>query len=239
MLHIAAIDDHELIRAGIASVFNTPGSGFHATTYETLAEFEEAIAGNASFDLVLLDLGLKGFTGLKALEHYRSLFSDTSVIVLSAHDASATILAALECGAMGFISKSSSNKELTSAMRIVASGQVYAPTDALRQAGLTDNGRWEAAAQRQAPGSSLYDCLALEGLTHRQRDVLALLVRGLPNKLICRHLNLSENTVKTHLAAVFGVLGVHSRTQALLRVQQLGVRLDLHRPDGAAVGDPR
>ncbi|MFO1397504.1 MAG: response regulator transcription factor [Burkholderiales bacterium] len=245
MLRIAAIDDHQLILDGIRHVLDglaadgKLGFEFHLSTFLSMAAFEAAVAGTAVFDYVLLDLGLPGHHGLSALERYRSLFADTSVVVLSAHDDPATVLAALERGAMGFIPKSSTREALEHAIRVTASGQLYTPTQALHQAGMTEIDRWEMLGRRQPAGSSLYDCPALEGLTLRQRDVLGLLVKGLPNKLICRNLGLSENTVKTHLAAVFGVLGVHSRTQALLRVQQLGVRLDLHRPGAAHVGDPR
>jgi DNA-binding NarL/FixJ family response regulator len=112
---------------------------------------------------------------------------------------------------------------LLGALRLVFAGGIYVPRQALAAGG------HETLAQ---PASVQPDATAVPprmaadlGLTPRQADVLALLLQGKPNKLISRELNLSEGTVKVHLAAVFKALGVSSRTQVVIAASRLGLRL--------------
>ena len=124
---------------------------------------------------------------------------------------------------MGFIPKSSPTPVLLRALQLVASGGVYVPEQALRSA-------------RNAPASRTYststeptvDEASREpkdiGLTDRQAQVLALLVQGKPNKVICRELGLADGTVRTHIQDVFRILNVHNRTQAVFEVSRLRLR---------------
>jgi DNA-binding NarL/FixJ family response regulator len=160
-------------------------------------------------DLVMLDLGLPGCSGIEALERFRERFPALPVVVVSGASNPSTINAALDLGAMGFIPKSAPSEVFLSAVRLVASGGIYVPMEALR--GAPDAG----------PGSRS----ELE-LSPRQTEVLALLLKGLPNKLIARKLDISENTTKIHVSAVLHALGVATRTQALIAANRLGLRLD-------------
>jgi DNA-binding NarL/FixJ family response regulator len=160
-------------------------------------------------DLVMLDLGLPGCSGIEALERFRERFPALPVVVVSGASNPSTINAALDLGAMGFIPKSAPSEVFLSAVRLVASGGIYVPMEALR--GAPDAG----------PGSQS----ELE-LSPRQKEVLALLLKGLPNKLIARKLDISENTTKIHVSAVLHALGVATRTQALIAANRLGLRLD-------------
>jgi DNA-binding NarL/FixJ family response regulator len=101
---------------------------------------------------------------------------------------------------------------LLGAVRLVASGGIYVPVQAL-------TAREAAVAAPAAPQPDL-------GMSARQREVLDLLLKGLPNKLIARKLDISENTAKIHVSAVLRALGVASRTQALIAASRLGLRLD-------------
>ena len=100
----------------------------------------------------------------------------------------------------------------------MASGGIYVPVQALksREAG-------EAPPAAMAPASGRIEDL---GLSARQAEVLGLLLKGLPNKLIARKLDISENTTKIHVSAVLRTLGVSTRTQALIAANRLGLRLD-------------
>jgi DNA-binding NarL/FixJ family response regulator len=180
---------------------------------QTAADLQSAsdlAGGEPGFDLVMLDLGLPGCTGVQALERFRERFPSLPVVVVSAASDVATITAALDRGAMGFIPKTSPREVLLNAIRLVASGGIYIPAEALRQ-------RPEPAPQTQGD----------LGLSPRQREVLGLLLKGLSNKLIARKLDISENTAKIHVSAVLHCLGVSTRTQALIAASRLGLRLDV------------
>jgi DNA-binding NarL/FixJ family response regulator len=118
---------------------------------------------------------------------------------------------------MGYIPKTSPRDVLLGAVRLVASGGIYVPVEALRAREAGEPPASAAAASKTA---------ADLGLSARQWEVLGLLLKGLPNKLIARKLDISENTTKIHVSAVLRALGVSSRTQALLAANRLGLRLD-------------
>jgi len=126
----------------------------------------------------------------------------------------------IDAGAMGYIPKTSTTPILLNALRLVLSGGVYLPPEVLRRHGAIA----PAAPQPAAGPAQLRDPREI-GLTERQAQVLALLVQGKPNKLICRELNLAEGTVKIHVTAVLKALGVTNRTQAVIAVGKLGLKL--------------
>ena len=134
------------------------------------------------------------------------------------------MIRSIDLGAMGFVPKRASNETLHEALHVVMSGGIYVPP-------MTMSGDGRSRPGRRAPRPGVPSkmrrratrrrrCAAFK-LTPRQTDVLALLLRGLSNKLIARELNLSVETVKDHVAAVLRALGVNSRTQAVLAVSQM------------------
>jgi DNA-binding NarL/FixJ family response regulator len=189
------------------------------------------------YDLVLLDLALGDADGFEVLVELRQPPGPAvPVVVVSASERASDVIRAIDLGAMGFVPKRSSNDALREALGVVMSGGLYVPPMML---GL-DRGTAAAATappQRSAPlgeharaePAQRVDVLEKAGLTPRQTEVLQLLLRGLPNKLIARELNLSVETVKDHVAAVLRALGVNTRTQAVLAVSQM----NLQRPPGA------
>lgn len=138
------------------------------------------------------------------------------MVVVSGTSDPDTILEALDLGAKGFIPKTSTRDVLLDSVRLVASGGIYVPVEALKARG--------GKAEGDAPGAGAARSAAELGLTGRQRDVLVL--KGLPNKLIARKLDLAENTVKVHVRAVLQALDVSTRTQALIAATRLGLRLE-------------
>ena len=143
------------------------------------------------------------------------------VVVVSGSDDPASVLAALDLGAMGYIPKTSPREVLLGAVRLVASGGIYVPVEALKTREAA-----QLALPASASGVAGAGTAADLGLTSRQREVLELLLKGLPNKLIARKLDISENTTKIHVSAVLRALGVATRTQALIAANRLGLRLD-------------
>lgn len=213
-MKILVIDDHTLIRQALQNMLHVLDSSAEvlesADCSTALALAEE----QPDIDLILLDLHLPGMGGMDALTHFRQSHPAVPVVVLSGANDRQTVLTAIDHGAMGFIPKSSSNNVMLSALRLVLSGGVYLPTEILDHAGL--------APVESARSNTLTEL----GLTDRQMEVLALLLQGKSNKLICRELGLAEGTVKIHVTAVLKALNVTSRTQAVIAASQLGLRFD-------------
>jgi len=156
--------------------------------------------------------------GMTALQALRERHPSISVVVVSATADRDSVQRALDHGALGFIPKSSSNEVLKNALRLVLAGSIYIPPEML--------GRGPAALpMEQAPEAGRNTTPADIGLTERQAQILALMMRGEPNKLICRELNLAESTVKNQVTAILRALNVTSRTQAVLAVAKLGLVL--------------
>lgn len=216
-MKILVVDDHHLIREGMRPVLRQLASGAEAVEVLDAATFGEARAHlqrHADVELVLLDLRLPDASGLDALDELQRTRPDVPVVLMSGEDDAASVRAALERGALGYIPKSSSAPVVLNALRLVLAGGVYVPPEILQG---------DRAPAAQAPRSRRVDPARL-GLTPRQMDVLALLVGGKSNKEICRELDLSEGTVKAHLAAIFKALGVANRVQAVIEAGKLGLK---------------
>jgi len=206
-MRILVVDDHPLMTDVLRTVLGTLDQVAEIKSANDLdAAF--AIAASGEFDMVMLDLGMPGCTGVEAVERFRARFPALPVVVVSGVSDPKVINAALDRGAMGFIPKSAPGEVLLQAVRLVISGAIYVPVEALN-----------------APPLPLHAAAGLN-LSPRQREVLDLLLKGLSNKLIARKLDISENTTKIHVSAVLRALGVASRTQALIAAHRLGLRLD-------------
>lgn len=166
--------------------------------------------------LVLLDLGLPDMPGTQAIRVMRERYPEVPVVVVSASEDRATVIEAINCGAMGFIPKVSSSSTLMTALKLVFAKGVYLPLSVLDSS--TDRPPLTPVNALTSKRAMLQEL----GLTPRQFEVLELLVQGLPNKSIGRKLNLTEATVKNHVTAVLRALRVTNRTQAVLAVGQLG-----------------
>jgi DNA-binding NarL/FixJ family response regulator len=193
-------------------------------------EARTALQRDAGFDLALLDLGLGDEDGFDLLAELRTQYPALPVVVVSATERQVDVIRAIDMGAMGFVPKRASNRDLFEALRMVMSGGVYIPPMMLGLAPPPPGGDTVPAVMRHVPADQplpapeptqkvrSFESL---GLTPRQAEVLALLLKGMPNKLIARELSLSVETVKDHVAAVLRALGVSSRTQAVLAVSQM------------------
>jgi DNA-binding NarL/FixJ family response regulator len=219
-MKVLVVDDHALIRDALARVLaSLVPDVIVLEAAEPQAAFETT-EREPDLDLVLLDLALPGMDGITALQSLRAKHPAISVVVISATADRESVKRALDCGAMGFIPKSSSNEVLKNALRLVLAGGVYVPPEIL--------GRGDVSLPAQLPvhAPTTSRCTPAEiGLTERQAQILALMMKGESNKLICRELDLAESTVKNQITAILKALNVTSRTQAVLAVSKLGLAL--------------
>ncbi len=290
-MRVLLVDDHPLILSALRHIIHGLDASIQVLTAENPHDTFALLAVDAEVDLVLLDLNLgQAVDGFAVLADLREYHPALPVVVVSATERLSDMVRVIDMGAMGFVSKCSSTRELSEALALVLSGGVYIPPALLglaRTPGVNLAAAAAAAdaaasqrAQRWLAGQSahtgvspamvshvvpdvvpdgvpaaltLHDPAVLRpmplvrepavsaaagawagagatvdragmaglGLTPRQSDVLTLLLKGLPNKLIARELNVSVETVKDHVAAVLRALGVGSRTQAVLVVSRL------------------
>jgi DNA-binding NarL/FixJ family response regulator len=229
-MKVLLIDDHPLILSALQSVIQGLGGDVTVTGAGSAKVARETLKADPDFDLVLLDLHLGDADGFEVLAEFRHQYPALPVVVVSASDRTSDVIRAIDLGAMGFVPKRASNDTLFEALRMVMSGGIYVPSmtmgagrpepipggDTVPSVLRVLRERAEDSGFQTGPAA-----LASLGLTPRQTDVLALLLKGQPNKLIARELNLSVETVKDHVAAVLRTLGVNSRTQAVLAVSQM------------------
>jgi DNA-binding NarL/FixJ family response regulator len=213
---LLVVDDHPLILHALTQVLPGLTPDLEILSAANRDEAITLLARHPDTALVLLDLALPGSRGLGFLAELRRDVPRVPIVVLSATHDRATVGAALKAGARGFIAKTANPAHLIDALRTVIAGGHHVTRD--------------IAPDRPATlGGVPIDAL---GLTHRQSDVLKLLVQGKPNKLICRDLALSEGTVKVHVSAILKALNVHSRSQAIVELARRGVGVQQ-----AALGD--
>ncbi len=215
-MKLLIVDDHGLVREGLKAILGQ--SELQAQCLEAWDEMSiwQCLQQHPDVNLVLLDIQLPGLSGMELLKRIVKEHPAMPIIMLSADHDSDTVSQALQLGASGFMPKNSLNQVLISAIRLVMAGGVYIPPEALLK-----------SAPKSAPLSTNKAALQLEslGLTNRQLDVLRLLLKGLPNKRISRQIDLAEATVKIHIRGILRTLGVTNRTEALVKLTEMGYRI--------------
>ena len=209
MIRVAVVDDHGVVRDGLAALIAAqPDLDLVATA----ADGAEAVAvcRSAMPDVVLMDLEMPVLGGIEATRAILAAAPETAVLVLTSFSDRRQITGALDAGAVGYLLKDASADDVVRGIRTAAAGG--SPLD-------------PRAARLLLEANSAPDPLA--GISPREREVLALLLDGMPNKLIARRLEISEKTVKSHLTSIFRRIGVNDRVQAVLWVERQGVRSEL------------
>jgi len=206
---IIIADDHPLFRSALQQAL-TMGLGEDVRLVEaaSIAELEAFLNQGADWDLVLLDLNMPGAYGFSGLVLLRGQYPHLPVVMISAQEDAAVVARSREFGASGFIPKSSSLETIQEAVRAVLDGDVWWPSNIQDVANVSDEAKAASAG--------------LASLTPQQFRVLTMVCDGLLNKQIAYELNVSEATIKAHVTAIFRKLGVRTRTQAALLLQQMG-----------------
>jgi DNA-binding NarL/FixJ family response regulator len=229
------IDDHAMFREGVALLLKPlvrPLEIWETGSCEdAFALFDE----RGPPDLVLIDLALPGMSGIEGLRVLHERYPETPLVALSSSDDRASVLEALDAGAMGFIPKSSTSDVMRGALTLILAKGIYLPPKVFLNTHPALNAQVPLA--RTAPDTAVSNAPAGEpprsacrpadlGLTPRQADVLYQILQGKSVKLISRDLALSSSTVKAHTSAVLRALNVTTRVQAVVAAGRLGLRFD-------------
>jgi len=218
---ILVVDDHALIREALRGVLKEVKGDAVVLEASTCSQAMQVIAAHPDLGLVLLDLNLPDRDGFSVLTELGERYPAISVVVLSAQQDRASVVKALDLGALGFIPKSGQREVMLSALQLVLAGGIYIPPEILGRDEPSARPPDEKPPVATRPAVSPSDL----GLTERQVDVLSLMMKGKSNKAICRVLNLAEPTVKNHVTAILRALGVSNRTEAVIAVAELGWKL--------------
>jgi len=200
-IRIVVVDDHPLLRAGIAAVVNAEPD---MVLVGEATRGDEAVALFRSMhpDITLMDLQMPGMSGLDAIREIRSGTPSARIIVLTTYPGDAQASGALKAGAAGFLLKSSVRKDLLQAIRVVHSGRRFVPADAAIQ--IAEN-------------------LLDESLSQRELEVLQCVAQGMANKVVAGKLGIAEETVKAHMRNIMEKLSVHDRTHAVTKALKSGI----------------
>jgi len=193
VIRILTVDDHPLLRKGIAALVNTEPDLKLVAEASNGKEAIDAFRTHRP-DVTLMDLQMPDVDGLEAIKVIRSEFPDARVIVLTTYSGDMQVLGALKAGARGYILKGHVHKELLHAIRAVHAGQKRIPP--------------EIAAE-------LADHATDDALTEREIDVLKLIGAGNSNKQIADQLSIGEATVKSHVTNILSKLGANDRAHSV------------------------
>jgi DNA-binding NarL/FixJ family response regulator len=204
---ILIADDHPLFRSALRQALVAADAQVQLTEVGSITELQGSLEKRDTWDLVLLDLNMPGAYGFSGLVLLRGQYPHIPVVVISAQEESSVVNRARDFGASGFIPKSSSLEEIQQAVRTVLEGGTSWPPVVGSGGPLSEQEKIVSAQ--------------LASLTPQQFRVLTMVCDGLLNKQIAYELTVSEATVKAHVTAIFRKLGVRTRTQAALVLQQM------------------
>jgi DNA-binding NarL/FixJ family response regulator len=200
-IRVLSVDDHPLLREGIAAVINNQSDmslvALATTGTEAVQRFREHRP-----DVTLMDLRLPDVSGIDAMMAIRAEFPDARVMMLTSFDGDVEIDRALRAGARGYVLKSLPPRELAEAIRDVHAGRKRIPADV---------------------AAHLAEHVGEEALTQRERDVLTHVAGGLRNRDIGEELAITEETVKVHMRNILGKLSARDRTEAVTIALRRGI----------------
>ncbi|HET8971050.1 MAG TPA: response regulator transcription factor [Candidatus Nanopelagicales bacterium] len=212
MIRVLLVDDQELVRAGFRLILEL------AADIEVVGEAADGarvpdLVATTQPDVVLMDVRMPVVDGIEATRRLQSARSTARVLMLTTFDLDEYVYDAMRAGASGFLLKDVPREELVAAVRVVARGDaLLAPSVTRRLV--------ERFVHLPPPGAALP--AALTALSEREREVFALLARGLSNAEIATHLVVGDATVKTHVARVLAKLGLRDRVQAVVLAYETG-----------------
>lgn len=207
-MRVLVADDHPLFRDGVASLIEAAGFKVVGQVGDGQAAVEAALRLRP--DLVLMDIHMPQMSGLEALRQIKAQAPEVQVVMLTVSDDDASLLAAIQSGARGYLLKNLNAEEFLDMLAGLQRGEA-ALTRQMTARLLNGLAR---RSQRPAPA---------ESLTPREIELLRLVAEGLPNKAIAQRLSVSENTVKYHMKNILQKLGVRNRAEAIAHALRAGL----------------
>ncbi|HDR9833978.1 TPA: response regulator transcription factor [Burkholderia multivorans] len=208
-MKILIVDDHPVLRDGVEALLRRNDAALAVVQAASADDAMQMLDQHADIGAIVLDLKMRGTSGVDAIAALARARPALQIIVLSSSEDPRDVRAAFAHGALGYVPKSASPHTLLSAIVMVLNGERYVPPLLL-----DDGAAYTIEPPRQATGAPL---------TPRQIEVLRYLAEGVPNKVIADRLGLSEKTVKAHITAIFRTLHVLNRTQAAAAGRKAGL----------------
>jgi DNA-binding NarL/FixJ family response regulator len=212
-MKVLIVDDHALIREALHAVLKQLKREAVIFEASNSCQAMHIVEQHPDISLILLDINLPDRDGFSVLRELRDRDATIAIIILSSSDDQDTVKRAFKLGALGFIPKTTEREVMLNAIKLVFSGGIYIPSEILEE---TTSPRLTNATRDSPKGL---------GLTDRQVEVLALLMKGKSNKIIAKTLNMAVPTVKNHITVVLKALNVTSRTEAVIKVGKMGWEL--------------
>lgn len=204
MIRVLIVDDHAVVRNGLEQLIRS-SAGLEFAGAAANGDEAVELAREHEPDVVLMDLAMPDSDGIDATRRLLARVPSAQVVVLTSFSDRSRILAALEAGAVGYLLKDASPDEIAAGIRAAAQGESPLAPKAARAL-------LEAHVEREP-----------DVLRGREREILALVAGGHPNKIIARRLGISEKTVKAHLTSIYRQIGVTDRVQAALWARERGI----------------
>lgn len=205
-IRVLVVDDHALHRDGARQIL-AQDPEIEVVGEAATGETAVTLALRLRPDVVLMDIRLPGISGVEATRRIREADPAIRVLMVSAYDDDEYVRGALQAGASGHLSKAAPGGELVEAIRLVVEGRSVVRQDVLARL---------IATQAQEGGTR-------DELSRREKAVLELLSRGLPNRAIAAELHISARTVERHCENLYAKLAVHTRTEAVVRALSSGL----------------
>ncbi len=210
MINVLIADDHAIVRTGLRALLNSEPSmklvGEATGGYEAIE-----LAGKSNADILVLDISMPDLDGISVTKKIKSQFPDLRVLILTVHEDEALLREAIKVGASGYILKRAAETELISAIHAIIDGVLYVDPSMVRLL-LSDEIK---------PTATLPELV--EPLTHREKEVLQLIVQGYTNRQVGEELNISMRTVEGHRANLAAKLGLHSRVELVRYAREHGL----------------
>lgn len=215
-MKVLVADDHAMIREGISDTLKHICPDISIYEAENARSTLQILTQEKDFSFALIDLFMPDSNGFSLLRKLCNDNPDLPVIVFSASEDPQNITKSLDAGAVGYIPKNSSKAIMINAIQLVLAGGIYVPNAILK----------ESKKNKSAPNNEInieeFKNL-ISTLTRRQFDILKFVAIGKSNKQIAYDLNISENTVKTHVSAILKHLHLHNRTQVGILAAKAGI----------------
>jgi DNA-binding NarL/FixJ family response regulator len=205
---IVVADDHDLVRIGMCQLLRHWNPAVVVGEAADGPALERLLAQGSRWDLLLIDLAMPSFGGEAAVCSLMQRHPGIPILVVSGTGDAPTMARLLDAGVAGFLPKSLDGSLMLKAIELVLAGGRYIPADVLR-----------ALPAGRSPVAESAPPVPLTDITPRQREILSLLLEGLPNKVIATRLQIAEATVKMHVTALLRAHGVQSRAELLVKLR--------------------